>query len=378
MITTDLFIVGGGPAGLATAIAARQRGLDVTVADLRHPPIEKACGEGLMPDGVRALDALGVAFREREATPFAGIRFIADGRAAEGRFEKRHGLGIRRTVLHTRLAEHAAQAGATLHWGKRAEVGIDGSARLDGEAVRCRWIIGADGQDSRVRKAARCTPVSARHRVAVRQHFGGKPWTDFVEVYWHPRGQAYVTPVGDDEVCVALVSCRERPLRIDEMPVVFPEVAEKLAGSAATSAVRGSASASVVLRSVMSKRIALVGDASGSVDAITGDGLSLAFRQALALAEALAADAPSQYRISHRRMIRLPRAMARVLLMVGEQGWLRRRVIGALAARPSAFDQFLAAHGGVISPTSLNLRIIAGFVARLLTAAGCTNPTIGI
>ena len=44
MTTTDVFVIGGGPAGLATAIAARQRGFDVVVADGAQPPIDKPCG----------------------------------------------------------------------------------------------------------------------------------------------------------------------------------------------------------------------------------------------------------------------------------------------------------------------------------------------
>ena len=58
--STDVFIVGGGPAGLAAAIAARQRGLRVVVADGGHAPIDKACGEGLMPDALAELERLGI------------------------------------------------------------------------------------------------------------------------------------------------------------------------------------------------------------------------------------------------------------------------------------------------------------------------------
>ena len=47
--STDVLVIGGGPAGLATAIAARMKGFDVTVVDGAKPPIDKACGEGLMP-----------------------------------------------------------------------------------------------------------------------------------------------------------------------------------------------------------------------------------------------------------------------------------------------------------------------------------------
>ncbi|MGB6361235.1 MAG: FAD-dependent oxidoreductase, partial [Thermoanaerobaculia bacterium] len=67
---SDVVVVGGGPAGLATAIAARDLGLAVTVLERRQPPIDKACGEGLMPDGVRRLAALGVRLEPERARPF--------------------------------------------------------------------------------------------------------------------------------------------------------------------------------------------------------------------------------------------------------------------------------------------------------------------
>ena len=82
----DVFVVGGGPSGLATAIAARQRGLSVIVADGARPPIDKACGEGLMPDGVEALRRIGVTIPESLAQPFRGIRFVNGHQKAQAEF----------------------------------------------------------------------------------------------------------------------------------------------------------------------------------------------------------------------------------------------------------------------------------------------------
>jgi len=62
---SDVFIVGGGPAGLAAAIALRARGFGVTVADPALPPIDKACGEGLMPNALRTFERLGVSLPSR-------------------------------------------------------------------------------------------------------------------------------------------------------------------------------------------------------------------------------------------------------------------------------------------------------------------------
>ena len=72
----DVLVIGGGPAGLAMAIAARQHGLTVAVADGIHPPIDKACGEGLMPDALAAFKRLGLQLPPAEAYPFRGIRFL--------------------------------------------------------------------------------------------------------------------------------------------------------------------------------------------------------------------------------------------------------------------------------------------------------------
>ena len=74
--STDVFVIGGGPAGLAAAIAARQQGFSVAVADGAGPSIDKACGEALMPDAVTALERLGVAVPATDACRLGGVRFL--------------------------------------------------------------------------------------------------------------------------------------------------------------------------------------------------------------------------------------------------------------------------------------------------------------
>src|ERR1700722_9885874 len=151
---TDVFIVGGGPAGLAAAIALRTQGFGVTVADPALPPIDKTCGEGLMPDGLAALGRLGVTLCPRHFFPFRGIRFVGSGSSVDAGFPNGTGAGVRRTHLHQALIDRAAETGATLLWGVRVK-GLSGSeVVLDGGAVKCRWVVGADGENSRVRQWA--------------------------------------------------------------------------------------------------------------------------------------------------------------------------------------------------------------------------------
>jgi flavin-dependent dehydrogenase len=365
---TDVFVVGGGPAGLGAALAARARGLSVMLADSAHPPIDKACGEGLMPAGVTALGRLGVPIGQLRTCAFDGIRFIEDEIVAEARFPGARGLGIRRTDLHRALAQAAAERGVITRWGSRVEAIDDGGVRVDGKKIACRWIIGADGHNSQVREWIGIrTPARARRRAGLRQHFRVRPWSDLVEVYWHPLGQAYVTPVGSEEVCVAVTGAR-RTVRISDLAQVFPALAKRLEGASAASAVRGGISTSVRLRSVTKGRVALIGDASGSADSITGDGVSIALRQSFALADAIAQDDPRHYQRAHAKILLMPLIMGRLLVLVGEHRRLRARVLAALASRPRIFARLLAVHAGAASPAEIGLDTIAALGWRILAA----------
>src|SRR5262245_45492962 len=164
-------ILGGGPAGLATAIAARAEGLDVEVLDRFHPPIDKPCGEGILPAGLAALEALGIGAAELGGREIRGVRYVdvASGRVAAGRFPGRPGLGVRRTTLHDVLARRADEAGARLSWGLFAE-GLSGTEGGDWAVdtpegpIEARWVIGADGLSSHTRRWAGLDARPSRRR----------------------------------------------------------------------------------------------------------------------------------------------------------------------------------------------------------------------
>lgn len=82
----EIVVAGGGPAGLAVAIRAREQGSSVIVVDARRPPIDKACGEGIMPNGVALLDRLGVRIPPDRCHRFHGIRWLDEASAVEASF----------------------------------------------------------------------------------------------------------------------------------------------------------------------------------------------------------------------------------------------------------------------------------------------------
>jgi flavin-dependent dehydrogenase len=345
--STEVFVIGGGPAGLASAIAARLRGFDAVVVDCAVPPIDKACGEGIMPDGVAAAAALGIRLERAGAQPFPGIRFCDSGHSAEARFPNGQGFGVRRTALHRLMVDCALNAGVQLLWGVHVRGIEDGRVCLDDCAVRAQWIIGADGANSRVRHWA-CLDASIYHRrrFGFRRHYRVQPWTEFMEIHWADACQLYITPVADDELCVTLIS-HSPALRPSEALLLFPEVNCRLADARTEKPIeRGGITAHRRLQHVTGNRVALVGDASGSVDAITGEGLCLLFQQAAALAAALEAEDLRLYEAEHRRIGRRPEWMADLLLLLDRQRWIRRCAMHTFASYPRIFSRFLALHVG--------------------------------
>ena len=348
-----VLVIGGGPAGLAAAIAARTKGFDVTVADGAKPPIDKACGEGLLPDTTAALGELGVAICPNDGRVFRGVRFVDATTFAEATFSGASGFGVRRTVLHQKMVERAQERGVTLLWNTPTAGLSSGGAILGGKVVNAKWIIGADGIHSRVRRWVGLNARGQRQiRYAQRQHFRVKPWTDCMEIHWGKQAQVYVTPLSDDEICVALVS-REPRLRLQDAWREFPWLADHLRHAQPSSAERGAVTLTRSLHRVYKGNVALIGDASGSVDAVTAEGLCLSFRQAIALADALGSGKLENYQRDHRRLARRPNAMSRLLLLLDRYPAVRKRVLRCLAREPELFERLLAAHLGESSPKFL-------------------------
>ena len=338
---TDVFVIGGGPAGLAVAIAARRKGFSVTVADAREPAIDKACGEGLLPDAVDAARILGVDLTALKSFGVHGIRFHAEGASVEADFPAAQGLGIRRTALHQAFVDQATRCGVNLRWG---------SPVSNFDQIAARWVIGADGTASLVRRWAGLEAARRdSRRYGFRRHFRIAPCSPYVEIHWGDGCQIYITPVAPDEVGVAVISACSK-LRVSDAIAKFPALAARLDGRKEVSRERGAVTATRSLRRVVRRNVALIGDASGSVDAITGEGLNLAFRQSLALADAMETGDLAAYEAEHRRLAVRPRFMADFMLLIGKSRWLRGRATAALSSRPELFQGFLAMHVGAVRP----------------------------
>ena len=362
----EVIVVGAGPAGVVAAIAARQHGFQATVLDARLPPIDKPCGEGILPQGVAALRALGISLPAECAFPFRGIRFVDEEHSARANFEAATGYSVRRTKLHQLLVKHAIEEGVEFHWGTRV-MQIDQEAVTTAkERLSYGWLIGADGQNSPVRKWAGLDPRIVRgKRFGFCSHFQVKPWSDVAEVHWASGCQIFITPMAGSEVGVAVLSC-DPGLRLETALSRFPSLAEKLRGATQTTREFGDTTSLRILPAVVRGRVALIGDASGTVDAVTGHGLSLSFQQAIALAEAMKRDDLASYQRAHQKISSVPITMTRLMLLMGRSDWIRRRTIRMFEKTPGLFARMLAIHAETTPISSIGVAEIAGFGWKFL------------
>ncbi|MGC4000362.1 MAG: FAD-dependent monooxygenase [Anaeromyxobacter sp.] len=359
----DAVVVGGGPAGLAFAAAAAARGLDVTVLERREGPLDKACGEGLLPAGVRALAALDAleAIDPLESSPFGELRWCEPGCSpARLALPAPGGLGVRRTALVDALRSCAAAAGAELLTGAE----VTGHARTaggiraevaGGEAVEARLLVAADGLASPTRRREGLErPVHGRPRFGIRRHFAVPPWAGAVEVHFGEGAEAYVTPAGPARIGVAILFEHEARGRFEALLQRFPALDQLLDGAEPVPEARGAGPLERRAKARVADRLVLLGDAAGYLDAVTGEGLSIAFGAALDLAAllpaALAAGAGpaalAPYEAAWARRYRAYAAWTRLVLLLSRHRALRRQVLRLVTARPQPFERVVAAAVG--------------------------------
>ncbi len=353
----DVAVVGGGPAGLAVAIGAARRGLSTVVLERRRGGPDKACGEGVLPAGVRALDELGVSGALASSARLDSVRWVdPNGAWAEARLPDGGGLGVRRTTLVEALRARALAEGAVIYDGVRVRSHVQTQQSVavftdvpELSRIDARIVVAADGLASPLRHAEGLdVPVRGRQRFGMRRHFAVRSWSSSVEVHLGENMEAYVTPVGTNRVGVAILfdPKSRAAASFDTLLSRFPLLVERLAGTELASSTLGAGPFACAARARVRGRLALLGDAAGYVDAVTGEGLSLAFRAANALSAVLP-DAV-MHDDAERDLAAYDRAatadfrkyawVTRTVLALTRQTTLRPRMLRAIAGKPRALD----------------------------------------
>ena len=385
----DVAIAGAGPAGVAAALTLARHGFEVALVDRARFPRDKPCGEGLLPSAVAALERLGVYERVRASgCPLDGIGFSfalgEDAPSASAPFRDRAGapalgLGIARRVLDAALVDAARRApGVTVLDGVSVSgVIIDGDGDGDGGGergraaglltavgpIRARAVVVADGLRSPLRRQLGLdAPPARRQRLGVRAHFlvPSLPFGRRVQVLLDGPVEYYLTPVGEHALQVAVLGSRrafvERSLSAATLLAHLaehPAMAAILDGARPLDRPLGAGPLERRARAVFAPGVLLAGDAAGYVDAITGEGVGLALESGIAAGEVLAAALPdadaralAPYARLHDTVVHDAERLTRFVLFCAERPWLARRMIEALARRPSLFARLLTVQAG--------------------------------
>ena len=273
----DVTIVGGGPAGASLAVELGRRGVRVVLFEKARHPRLKPCGEGLLPHGVAALrEIVGVP----EAPRVRGLRFQAAGVSLDADFPAGHGLVVRRDRFDAWLFEQAA-----------GTPNVDARLGTPYRGERARFLVGADGAHSMFHRRLPAT-VARPLRAGLSTHvIGVEGLGDRVEVFFHDEGELYLAPTGGGEALVAALFdyARFRPDGVTHLLSVIPGLRERTTHVEFTTPVLAAAPLGLRVPRIIDAddRLILVGDAAGTPDPITGDGMALALASTRAAADAI-------------------------------------------------------------------------------------------
>jgi flavin-dependent dehydrogenase len=354
----DIAIVGAGPAGLGTAVLFARRNLRVIVCEKKQLPIDKACGEGIMPWATPFLGSLGLGrfLAGGHTHPFSGIRIIAPNHTRlDAPFKTGVGVGVRRLALSeallllsrkcpsVELCEHTTALSCTST--------PDGFIlRTNRGDVSTRLLIGADGLHSRVRHwAGLARPMWGAQRYGTTQHFEVKPWSPYVEIHFQPNLEAYVTPCGPRLVGIAFLWDKARlsvkgtdDERLDFFLSCFPEIKARVQHSNLAGALQSSGPFMQQTAGAVSPGMALIGDAAGYADPITGEGIGMGWLHAHLLSQRLADFLPhnvpmpilERYGKDVEVLTRKHMTHARMLLAISQSPLLLKATSQLAAAAP--------------------------------------------
>jgi len=313
----DVVVVGARAAGAATALLLGRLGHDVVLVDRTIFPADTVSTHQIARPGVVQLNRWGLleAVLASGAPAIRQVTFTVAGESVTRAAKDKNGVDLlvapRRYILDTIVAEAAAQAGVHMRFGVTVNgVRLDDAGRATGVyghdrtgapiEIDARFVVGADGLGSRVARSVGAEVVEDRGDEGAVQYayFAGLPWHG-IELFIADRALAGVFPTHDGQACIwvgspsadARAARRRAGSRAEaftaQLRLAAPDLAVRLRTARRAAPVTGMLRTPNQLRTAHGPGWALVGDAGYHRDAVTGHGLSDAYRDAELLAVAL-------------------------------------------------------------------------------------------
>ena len=383
-MTTDVIVVGAGPAGSASALLLARRGYHVTLLDRARFPRPKPCGEYLNPGAVAALDSLGVGqLVATQGLGLSGVRVLdLDGHAIRAPFATGRALLVCRTTLDHVLLGEAARAGAQVIEGFRADAVIPGAVPSvtgwhNGRILRleAKLVIGADGLRSvTARHAGGLAPARNGHySVGARFEISG-PAAPGLTLHlghaWFVGSAFYGDGTGNVVASFPRDAFRRAHVRIPELfnraCAQLPALRDIMRRAKPITSFTTVGPLGYTRRPVVNDGLLLVGDAAGTVSPMTGEGIALALRGAIIAAQTAdkvlqngpaSRHALRSYEHERTAAFRDTWRVSRILQWIVRQPRLAAYLVGNLADEPNLASILLEVVAGsrrardVLSPS---------------------------
>jgi len=376
-MTWDAIVVGGGPAGSASAALLAADGWRVMLLDRAHFPRRKPCAECVNPAGVAALRRLGVLDRVMDTGParLDGWRIASDGGPSFlGRFEDGvHGVALPRETLDAILLDHARALGVEVREGvKVTDLLRDGDDRVrgvmaGGEEMAGRVVVGADGLRSVVlRRLGLLARAPRLRKLALTAHVRGLgDMGGCGTVRARGRGCVGVADVGGGLANVTVVVPAEQAHEVGGRADAYFDAALRECGfveARRVDDVLATGPFDCPVRGAVADGALLVGDAAGYYDPFTGQGIYRALRGAELAAEAIgaalragdtSATALMPYERARRRAFGPGERLQHMVEAFVSRPRLLRWAAGRFHRRPQLADAIIHATGDVHPVRSL-------------------------
>lgn len=402
MTTTDVLVVGGGPAGASTACALARAGVSVTIVDRARFPRDKPCAEYLSPEASRVLETMGVLSQVESsgAARLAGMIVRApSGAQLRGDFAAAHGfrgfrdtgLALRRRELDAMLLDAARRAGAHVIEDARVtdvlRAGRDarGVRVLEGASSRdlhARMVVGADGLRSVVgRRLGLVRAGRLPRRVAFVSHWRGiADVGEHGEMHVERDGYVGIAPVGNGLVNVAVVVPAARALAAGDRAAFVSawlerrrHLTSRFAHAKRVTDVTATGPFNVRARRAWVPGALLVGDAADFFDPFTGEGIYAALRGGELAANAVvhwletsSAGSLAAYDVARRREFGGKWRVERLVGLAVAMPALIERAARAMGRRKELADLFVGVTGDFVPPREV---LRPSFVLSLLFPA---------
>ncbi len=359
----DVAIIGGGPAGLASAWKAASLGLQVWVFEPQQRPIDKPCGEGIMPGALDVLDAMGISTDSQYCRPFPGIRYCVPGARPLAIDFPLCGRAYSRPVLDSLLRERLrSEPGVSLIPEKAVAERRSGGfavSTASGTEANVPYLIVADGAGGKTARWLRGQSRLIGPRLGLRTRHQDRLGLDRVEIHLGQGIDFYMTPLPQGLVNVALLVESPRPNAGGAQNLFawalsyHPEVQKRL-GDQITAAVSSPLQHAYPYQ-VTDGSVFLVGDAGGVADPILGTGLAVALRTGFQAAEAVAARCRGASALQVAKTFRHQanvqrgprRKLARLLHFASAHERVTRGAVAVLHRTPKLAQRLAATAAGV-------------------------------